>query len=89
MDDTRGTDGDRPSGAGELSAVGGAVGSVLGARRGVAGAVVGGLVGGTAGYLVGALAGGRDGAPRRPDEPVTIEVTQPERRDPDADADAG
>jgi hypothetical protein len=89
MSDGRVTDGGGPPGAGELSVVGGVVGSVLGARRGVAGAVVGGLVGGTGGYLVGALAGASDRRAGRSGEPVTIEVTPPERRDPDADADTG
>jgi hypothetical protein len=84
MDDERGMADGRPAGPGELSAVAGAVGTVVGARRGVAGAVVGGLVGGTAGYLAGALAEEREREVGRPDEPVTIEVTPPERRDPDA-----
>ncbi|MEF8814156.1 MAG: hypothetical protein V5A55_10105 [Halovenus sp.] len=64
-----------------LSVIGGAVGTVVGARRGPVGAVVGGVVGGSAGYLAGAAVEPGGAAPRPSEEPVSIEVGDPETVD--------
>lgn len=64
-----------------LSVIGGAVGTVVGARRGPVGAVVGGVVGGSAGYLAGAAAEPGEAGSRPSEDPVSIEVGDPETVD--------
>lgn len=69
----------------KLSAVGGFVGTVLGSRRGPAGAFAGGVVGGTVGYLAGATLEGDAAGTVVEDEPVSIDVADPDSTDSDDD----
>jgi len=65
----------------KLSAVGGFVGTVLGSRRGPVSAVAGGVVGGTVGYLAGATLEGDAAGTVVEDEPVSIDVADPDSTD--------
>jgi len=70
-----------------LSVIGGTVGTVVGAKRGPVGAVVGGVVGGSAGYLAGAAVEPSEGQAYTSEEPVSIEVGDPETAGRDGSVD--